>query len=178
MLRCHEDGWSESSTIIRQDDILNLVFALRLHTCQGLDLSPAMPLNFMLCSVTSDSFSISWTVACRAPLTIGFSRQGYWSWLLAPPPGDHPDPEIKHASPVSPALAGRFFTTEPLVKPLNFTVTAYKHFSLRYGSGWTFQYHKVPNDKTLIKYTLCTNSTSLSKAVLPSISAYRLPADY
>ena len=63
-----------------------------------------------------------------------------------------------------------------LVKPFNFTATAYKHFSLRYGSSWIFQYHKVPNDKTFIKYTLCTKSTSLGKAVLPSISAYRLPA--
>ena len=39
-----------------------------------------------------------------------FSRQEYWSGLPFPPPGDLPDPRIE---PTSPALAGRFFTTEP-----------------------------------------------------------------
>jgi len=42
---------------------------------------------------------------------MGFSRQEYWSELLCPPPGDLPDPGIKHTSVMSPALAGRFFTT-------------------------------------------------------------------
>ena len=51
-----------------------------------------------------------WTVAHQAPLSMGFSRQEYWSGLPCPPPGDLPSPEIK---PASPALAGRFFTTEP-----------------------------------------------------------------
>ena len=40
-----------------------------------------------------------------------FSKQEYWSWLPRPPPEDLPDPGIKSVSPVSPALAGRFFTT-------------------------------------------------------------------
>jgi len=48
---------------------------------------------------------------------MGFSRQEYWSGLLFPSPGDHPDSEIKHASPSSPALAGGFFTIEPPGKP-------------------------------------------------------------
>ena len=52
-------------------------------------------------------FAISWTIACQAPLSMGFSRQEYWSWLLCPPPGDLPDPGIK---PVPPALAGSFFS--------------------------------------------------------------------
>ena len=50
-----------------------------------------------------------WTVARQAPLSMGVSRQEYWSGLPCPPPGDLPDPGIKPASPVSPALAGRFF---------------------------------------------------------------------
>ena len=33
-----------------------------------------------------------WTVACQAPLCMGFSRQEYWSGLPCPPPGDAPDP--------------------------------------------------------------------------------------
>ena len=54
-----------------------------------------------------------WTVAQQAPLSIDFSRQEYWSGLPCPPPGDLPDSGIKPASPASPELADRFFTTEP-----------------------------------------------------------------
>ena len=51
-----------------------------------------------------------WTVACQAPLSMGFSRQEYWSGLLFPSPGNLPNPGI---DPVSFAMAGGFFTTEP-----------------------------------------------------------------
>ena len=44
---------------------------------------------------------------------MGFSRQEFWSGLPFPPPGDLPDPGIKPTPPASPALADRFFTTEP-----------------------------------------------------------------
>ena len=40
-----------------------------------------------------------WTVACQAPLSMGFSRQEYWSGLPFPSAGDLPDPEIEQASP-------------------------------------------------------------------------------
>ena len=53
-------------------------------------------------------FLTPWTVACQAPLSMEFSRQEYQSGLPFPPPGHLPDPGIE---PVSPALAGRFFTT-------------------------------------------------------------------
>ena len=59
-----------------------------------------------------------WTVACQAPLSIGFSRQEYWSGLSCPPPGDLPHPGIKPASLRSPALAGRFFTTSAIWESL------------------------------------------------------------
>ena len=62
-------------------------------------------------------FATPWTVACQAPLSMGFYRQEYWSGLLFPSPGDLPDPGIKPEFPLSPALAGRFFTTEPPGKP-------------------------------------------------------------
>ena len=54
------------------------------------------------------------TVACQAPLSMGFSRQEYWSGWPRPPPGDLPNPGIELASPTSPELAGGFFTAEPL----------------------------------------------------------------
>ena len=49
-------------------------------------------------------------VARQAPLSTGFPRQEYWSGLPYPPPGDLPGPGIE---PVSPVLAGTFFTAEP-----------------------------------------------------------------
>ena len=54
-----------------------------------------------------------WTVACQAPLSVGFFRQEYWSGLPRPPPGALPTPgmEPKSLSHMSPALAGGFFTT-------------------------------------------------------------------
>ena len=45
-----------------------------------------------------------WTVAHEAPLSVGFSRQEYWSEWPCPPPGDLPDPGIEPASPAAPAL--------------------------------------------------------------------------
>ena len=48
-----------------------------------------------------------WTVACQAPLSMGFSREEYWNALPFPSPGDLPDLGIELGSP---ALAGRFFT--------------------------------------------------------------------
>ena len=55
-----------------------------------------------------------WTVARQAPLSLGFSRQEYWSGLPFPLQGDLPDPGIE---PTSPASAGGFFITEPLGLP-------------------------------------------------------------
>ena len=57
------------------------------------------------------------TVAHRDSLSMGFSRQKYWSGLPFPPPGDLPDLGIEPKSPASPALGGGFFTTETLGKP-------------------------------------------------------------
>ena len=54
-----------------------------------------------------------WTEAHQAPLSMGFPRQEYWSGLPFPPPGHLPNTGTEPASPVSPALAGGFFTTEP-----------------------------------------------------------------
>ena len=50
-------------------------------------------------------FATPWTVTYQAPLSMGFSRQEYWSGLPFPSPGDLPDPGIKPGSP-----ADRHFT--------------------------------------------------------------------
>ena len=54
------------------------------------------------------TLAIQWTVAYQAPLSMGFSRQEYWSGLPYPSPGDLPNPGIE---PGSPALQADFFTT-------------------------------------------------------------------
>ena len=43
-------------------------------------------------------FATSWSVACQAPLSMGFSRQEHWSGLPFPSPGDLPDPRIEPMS--------------------------------------------------------------------------------
>ena len=56
-------------------------------------------------------FVMLWTRACQAPLSVGFSRQEYWSGLPCLPPGDLPDPGVKPVFLKSPALAAGFFAT-------------------------------------------------------------------
>ena len=73
------------------------------------------PLSPHACSIAHLCSTVTpWTVACQTPLSMGCSRQEYWSGLPFPSPGDHPDPGIESASP---ALAGAFFPTEPPGKP-------------------------------------------------------------
>ena len=59
-------------------------------------------------------FVTLWTIAHQAPLSMGFSRQEYWSGLLFIPPGDLLKPGLESVSSV---LGGGFFTTEPPGKP-------------------------------------------------------------
>ena len=60
----------------------------------------------------SDSVT-TWTVAHQSLLSMGFSRQEYWSGLPCLPSGDLHDSGIEPTSPASPALAGGFFITVP-----------------------------------------------------------------
>ena len=72
----------------------------------------------------SDSFVSPWTIAHQAPVSMGFPRQEYWSVLPFPSPGDLPVSDIE---PISPALAGRIFTTEPPGKSSEFSHTILIH---------------------------------------------------
>ena len=56
-----------------------------------------------------------WSAALQAPLSVGFSRQVYWSGLPFPPPGDLPDPGIKS---VSSAVQADSLPTELRGKPV------------------------------------------------------------
>ena len=70
------------------------------------------------CSVVSYSFQLH--VAHQAPLSMGFSRQEYWSQMPCPSLRDLPDSGIKC---MSSALTGGFFTTEPSGKPIKWPLS-------------------------------------------------------
>ena len=82
---------------------------------------PSLPTHTAFCDICSHSvparacvlscficvrlFATPWAVAHQPPLSMGFSRQEYWSGSLFSPPGDLPNPAIQHTSLLSPALA-------------------------------------------------------------------------
>ena len=93
-------------------------------------------------------FATLWTGGHQAPLSMGFSRQEYWTGLPFPTPGDLPDPGIE---PASPALAGRFSLTalpgEPgyqaevtaLKRPYWITLACLRHETKAVWLRWMWQ---------------------------------------
>ena len=71
-------------------------------------------------------FATPWTVVHQAPLSMGFSRQEYWSGLPCPPPGDLPHSGAELASPVSPALQVDSLHIEPPGKPVFYAYSTSK----------------------------------------------------
>ena len=87
-------------------------------------------------------FVTQWTVAHQAPLSMGFSRQEYWSGLPCPPPGDLPDPGTEPISLMALPLAGRFFTTSTYGKQYMYMyiyVYIYKGNKLLFHKLWLFK---------------------------------------
>ena len=124
-------------------------------------LMPFLSLWLLLCHLQAVSlscvrlFATLWTVAHQAPLFMGLSRREYWRRLPCPPAGDLPDPGVEPVSFLSPALAGRFFTTSATWETHFCPLTAvfyevcpepipaawgpkYSHGSLYLGWGQTF----------------------------------------
>ena len=91
-----------------------------MSTCWNAAHSDAnFALNCAVCVLSHVRLFVTpWTVVCQVPLSMGFSRQDYWSGLPCPPPEDLPDPGIEPTSLVSSALVGGFFTTVSPGKPL------------------------------------------------------------
>ena len=104
-------GFTKSTVGIESSHWL-LGAAPRLHSERpGAKLISACVLSLISCGWL---FATPWTVARQAPLSMGFSRQEYWSELLCPPPGDLLEPGIW---PVPPALQADSLPTEPPGKP-------------------------------------------------------------
>ena len=88
--------------------------------CKDSDMTERFSVSHTYVCVMLSHFQLfvtPWTTACQVPLSMAFSRLGYWNGLLFPPPRDLPDPRTEPASPESPALSGGFLTTELPGKP-------------------------------------------------------------
>ena len=100
----------------------------------------------MLCCASLRSsvrlFGTPWTVACQAPLSMGFSRQEYWSGFPCPPPGDLLNPGIK---PRSPALQVNSL-------PLKLFLTYMSFEKTHLGNDFIKNYLSTPQKKSV--YTL------------------------
>ena len=107
-----------------------------------------------------------WTVAHKAPLSVGFSRQEHWSGLPWPPPGDLPNAGIKPTFLMSPALAGRFFTTRPPGKLTLGCCSAVQSLS----HDWLFVTPWTEGCQTSLSFTISQSLLKLTsiKLVMPS----------
>ena len=81
---------------------------------QSLSAVILEPQKNKICHCQVQLFVNPWTVACQAPLSMGFFRQEYWSGLPFPSPGDLPDPGME---PGSTALQSDSTLSEPQVNP-------------------------------------------------------------
>ena len=97
-----------------------------------------------------------WTVAYQAPLSMGFSRQEYWSGLSCPPPGDRPNPGIELTSLMSSAMAGGFLTTDTIWEACKSTVLQQKINS-------TADACKVPPSPRHVTWVLVSSSAQCGR---------------
>ena len=101
--------------------------SVSVRVLQGIEHTVCVYINTHICVPSLSHvplFATPRTVAHQAPLSMGFSRQEYWRGVPFPTPGDLPDPGVEPKSLSFPALAGRFFTTEPPGKPSKYTYAA------------------------------------------------------
>ena len=119
-------------------------------------IPPSVPLACAQSLSPVQLFATPWTVVLQAPLSMGLSKQEYWSGLLFPSPGDLTNPGMESPFLVSPALAGGFFTTEPPGKPLyKSTIFQYKIIIFK-GKVQMGVFQKLTHlaDKSCAKYLL------------------------
>ena len=109
-------------------------------------------------------FATPWTVAHQAPLSMGFSRQEYWSGLPFPSPGDLLDPGIE---PRSPALQADALTAE---LPRNAGSNPSSNFyqlcndsNPHNPSGPQFPWEKNDHNKAITSYVCCEKLTSMNR---------------
>ena len=94
-----------------------------VHTCVCTDFTAGG--GWWLFAKSCLTLATPWTVACQAPLFMGFSRQEYWSGLPFLSPGDLPNPGIE---PGFPTLQADSLPIELQGKPMDFTAGCQIHF--------------------------------------------------
>ena len=114
-----------------------------ITTSRSLSTNQGLTPGCFGCLVAKLSFPTPWTVACQAPLSMGFPRQEYWSGLPFPPPGDLSDPGIKT---LSPALAGIFL-------PLSYQGTGTKSTSTLILNSQSPEWQKI--NAYCLHYPVC-----------------------
>ena len=110
-----------------------------------------------------------WTAVCQAPLSMGFSRQEYWTRLPFPSPGDLPNPGIQPRSPALPAdslpteLQGKLFPTKTCCSQINKLIekkkmkTAWKALSIMSGIQQPSYKHKPLSSPSLLLLSLLSS---------------------
>ena len=116
---CQAGSVYSENLLLMKDLCIGMYYCVSTKSSLAVTLERVHMIPIFLCIVQLlthvQLFTTPRTIAHQAPLSVGFLRHEYWSGLPFPPPGDLPDPGIERRSP---ALAGRFFTTEPPGKPI------------------------------------------------------------
>ena len=108
------------------DSSIHGIFQARVLEWGAISFSNAWKWKVKVKSISLVQFlAIPWTAAYQTPLSLGFSRQEYWSGVPLPSPGDLSNPWVEPESPASLALACRFFTTVPPGKPIYICICTY-----------------------------------------------------
>ena len=166
------------NSLYRGKLVLPGVRSLNLYFHCILSVSLGLPTLHVLSHFSRVQLSATlWTVACQAPLSLGFARSEYWSGLPYPSSGDLPNPGIESTSPVYPILAGGFFTSEPMGKAINFS--QYQSIS-QYGnqcvSHTTLLFTMFNSDSIL--YPLLKLNVYIFKQRLKFLFVYNVSMDF
>ena len=116
-------------------------------------------------------FATPWTVAHQDPLSMGLSRQEYWSGLPWPPSGDLPDPRMEPASLMPSALAGGFFTTSATRSPSKGILAVYAQNICPLLFRTCPKQTKLSLLKTIIKSQMDINPVYISQILSRSVPA-------
>ena len=111
-----------------------------------------------------------WADALQASLSVGFSRQEYWSELPCPPPGDLPNPGSQHMTLTSTCTAGRFFTTRTTWEAQNSIVEIVHNL----GSSWPSVFH---GQSESVSCSVMSSSCNLMACSPPDSGPWNSPGE-
>ena len=104
MIQC---GFPGGSPLEKEMAVHSNILAWKIPRTRETDELQSMLLQLLSHFSRVQLFLTLWTVTSQAPLSMGFSRQEYWSGMPCPPPEDLPNPTIEPKSLLSPAIGRR-----------------------------------------------------------------------